>query len=89
MLPISLSLYIPFLQGSGDLICTSSLILHLKDTNKIATIYEATNADFKIIEHTLEMPDLDKKESVSSQETGTSGFVSDGGISAQQTFLGL
>ena len=67
---------------------TLNAIDYLKDTNKIATIYEATNADFKIMEHTIEMPDKEKKESVSSQETGTSGFVSDGGISAQQTFWG-
>ena len=67
---------------------TLNAIDYLKDTNKIATIYEATNADFKIIEHTLEMPEKEKNESVSSQETGTSGFVSDGGISAQPTFWG-
>ena len=67
---------------------TLNAIDYLKDTNKIATIYEATNADFKIGELTLEMPDKEKKESVSSLETGTSGFVSDGVISAQQTFWG-
>ena len=42
---------------------TLNAIDYLKDTNKIATIYEATNADFKIIEHTVEIPDKEKKES--------------------------